>query len=169
MKKKLIIFTISLLVTAAAQITAQQPVADTSSPPGLAVKVENLTCFKSLQCLQKENLLVKINLDIFRNGTGRYDGYTIEGSAENEEFFAQYDYQGDMIRSTVVQRNIPLPREISIQLNSEELSAWKMVGNERLIKNFEGNSIEYKVILQKDSTTRAVYFDHKGENKNRLA
>jgi hypothetical protein len=168
MKTKHIIFTISLLVTGAAQTTAQQLVADTPSPPGLTVNTENLTCFKSLQCIKKENLFATINLDIFKNGNGRYDVYTLQGSAENEEFFAEYDLHGSMIRSTVIQRNIPLPREIRIQLNNEDLNYWSMVGNERQIKNFEARSIEYKVILQKDDITRTIYFDHKGENKNRL-
>lgn len=168
MKTKLIIFTISLFVSTAVHTEAQQPAIDKTSPPDLAVKVENLTCFKSLRCIQKENLFAKINLDIFKNGNGRYDGYTIEGSAENEELFAQYDHRGDLIRSNVIQRNIPLSKEIRIQLINEEFNSWNMIGNERLIKNFDNKSIEYKLILQKEDEIRVVYFDYKGQNKNKL-
>lgn len=169
MKTILIIFTILLFVSTASQTVAQQPVTDTSSPPDLTVTVENLNCFKSLECIQKNNLFVKSNLDIFKKGNGRYEGYTLEGSAEGEEFFAQYDYRGDLMRSTVTQRNIPLPNVISRQLIDENFNSWNMIGNERVIKNFDNKSIEYKLILQKDANIRVVYFDHKGQNKNRLA
>ncbi|WP_406672466.1 hypothetical protein [Natronospira sp.] len=168
MKTKLILLTISLFASAAVQAEAQQPAIDKTSPTNLTVKVENLTCFKSLRCIQEENLFFKINLDIFKNGNGRYYGYTIEGSTKNEELFAQYDHRGDLIRSNVVQRNIPLSREILIQLINEEFNSWSMIGNERVIKNFDNKSIEYKLILQKEDEIRVVYFDYKGQNKNRL-
>jgi hypothetical protein len=168
MKTILIIFTIFLFVSTATQAMVQQPVTDTTSPPGLTVNLENLNCFKSLECIQKNNLFVKSNLDIFRKGNGRYDGYTIEGVAKNEEFFAQYNRWGDLIRSNVIQRNIALPEEIRIQLINDELNSWNMIGNERVIKNFDIRSIEYKLILKKEDEIRLVYFDHKGQNKNSL-
>ena len=169
MKTILIIFAILLFGFTASQAMAQQPVTEPSSSPGLTVNLENLNCFKSLQCIQKENLFANINLDKFKNGIGRYDGYTVEGSAEGEEIFAQYDYRGDLIQSTVTQRNIPLPHVISRQLINEEFNSWNMIGNERVIKNFDKKSIEYKLILQNDAKIRVVTFDHKGQNKNHLA
>lgn len=169
MKTKLIIFTISLFVTTAAQTAAQQPAFDETSPPRLAVTVENLTCLKSLQCIQKENLFGNSNFDILKNHNSRFEGYIVEGSAENEDLFAQYDHQGELIRSTVIQRNIPLPREIRIQLINEEFNSWSMIGNERVIKNFDNKSTEYKLILQKENKIRVAYFDYKGQNINKLA
>lgn len=169
MKTKIIIIAISLFVSTTVLTMAQQPVIDEASPPALAVKVDNLACLKSLQCIQKENLFVKTNLDILRNGNGRFGGYTIEGSSENEELFAQYDNRGNLIRSNVIQRNIPLSREVRKQLINEEFNSWNMIGNERMIKNFDKKSIEYKLILQREDEIRVVYFDYKGQNKNRLA
>ncbi|REL32964.1 hypothetical protein DYD21_14205 [Rhodohalobacter sp. SW132] len=169
MKTKTIIIAISLFVSTTVLTMAQQSVIDETSPPSLAVKADNLACLKSMQCIQKENLFGRINLDIFRNGNGRFDGYTIEGSSKNEELFAQYDHRGDLIRSNVIQRNIPLSREIRNQLINEEFSSWNMIGNECRIKNFDRKSIEYKLILQREDEIRVVYFDYKGQNKNRLA
>lgn len=169
MKAKTIIIAISLFVSTTVLTMAQQPVNDEASPPDLTVKVDNLACLKSLQCIQKENLFVKTNLDIFRNGNGRFDGYTIEGSSENEELFARYDSRGSLLRSNVIQRNIPLSREIRKQLINEEFNSWNMIGNERMIKNFDKKSIEYKLILQREDEIRVVYFDYKGQNKTRLA
>ena len=169
MKTKLIIFTISLLVTTVAQTAAQQSAVDKTSPPGLTVTVENLSCLKTLQCIQKENFFGNTSFEILKNGNSRFKGYTIEGSTKNEELFAQYDSRGNLIRSNVIQRNIPLSREIRNQLINEEFNSWSMIGNERRIKNFDRKSTEYKLILQREDEIRVVYFDNKGQNKTRLA
>jgi len=169
MKTKTIIIAILLFVFTTVLTMAQQPEINEASPPDLSVKMENLACFKSMRCIQKQNLFVKSNLDIFRNGNSRFDGYTIEGSTVNEELFAQYDSKGGLIRSNVIQRNIPLSREIRNQLTNEEFNSWRMIGNERMIKNFDRKSIEYKLILQREEEIRIVYFDHKGQNLTRLS
>jgi len=168
MKTKLLILTISLFVFTAAQTAAQQSLTDKTSPPGLTVNIENLNCFKSLQCIQNENLFGKSNFDILKNGNNRFEGFTIEGSAENEELIAHYNHRGNLIRSTVIQRNIPLPREIRNQLINDEFNTWNMIGNERVIKNFDKKSIEYKLIVQKEYEIRMVYFDYKGQIKTSL-
>ena len=172
MKTKLIILTMLLFVTAAAYTEAQQPASDRTSPEGpkssLTINEDNFACFKNLHCLKDENLFRNNNLDMVKNSNSRYEKFIVEGSTENEELFAEYDHRGNLIRSTVIQRNIPLPGVIRMQLIDEEFKSWKMIGNERVIYNFDSNSIEYKLILQKDDNIRVVYFDHKGQNKNRL-
>lgn len=169
MKTNLIVFTILLLIYTVALAEDQKSSTDKASSNGLTVNPENLNCFKSLKCIQNEKLISNINFDIFRNGNGRYVGYTIEGFTKNEELFAQYNHRGNLISSYVIHRNIPLPRAIRIQLINDELNTWSMIGNERLIINFDNKSIEYKLILKKEDEIRILYFDHNGKNKNRLS
>lgn len=173
MKTKLILLTLSLIVTGAAHTLAQQPSMDRSSTidnkSSLTITESNLTCFKNLDCLQSENIFKESDFSLIRKGNNRFTSYTVEGSSENEELFAQYDQNGKLIRSTVLQRNIPLPGKINKKLASSEYSEWQMIGNERTIENFEEKRIEYKLILQKENKIRVVYLDCNGENKNRLS
>jgi len=154
-------------------IFAQQPSSDRSSPAdyrsSLTINESNFSCFKNLHCLQRENIFRNSDLSMVRNANNRYSSYTVEGSSDNEELFAQYDQNGNLIRSTVVQRNIPLPRKINKLLASADYSDWKMIGNERTIENFDEKSIEYRLILQNETEIRVVYLDSNGENKNRLS
>lgn len=135
---------------------------------GLTINEENLGCFQTLQCLKRENPFQKSNLEEVKlnNQSNRY---IVEGSTKNETLYAEYNGKGDLIKATVIQRNIVLPRTINIVLTSGELENWSVIGNELVIENFDKSRMEYKVILEHEGEVRVEYFDHKGEHRNRLS
>ncbi|REL24646.1 hypothetical protein DYD21_17445 [Rhodohalobacter sp. SW132] len=129
---------------------------------------EKFNCFQSLHCLKRENLFKNSNLNEISLNTPRHDKYLVQGSSKNESLHAEYNSDGELIRATVVQRNIPLPKAIYAAL-SNDLPEWRIIGNEVTIENFDKNRMEYKVILQNDTDVRMEYFNRKGELRSPLA
>lgn len=135
---------------------------------GLTINEENLSCFQSLQCLKRENPFQKSNLEDIKLNN-QTDRFVVEGSTKNETLYAEYDGNGELIKATVIQRNIVLPRTINRVLTTGELENWMIIGNELVIENFDKSRMEYKVILEHEGEVRVEYFDHKGEHRNRLS
>jgi len=128
----------------------------------LAIQESDYACFQNLECLKRNNPFKSSNLDKVSFNPDRYKQYIIEGSSRNESVYAVYNDKGDLIKATVVQRNIVLPKSIYESLAGVEYSSWKMIGNELVVQNFDQNSMTYKVILNRDDEVRVEYFDGKG-------
>jgi len=162
----LIIATISTFPLYAQQATGQQ--LEVNSENSRIIVEENFNCFQSLHCLKRMNPFKNSNLDEINLNSQRHNRYVVAGSSKNETLHAEYNGDGELIRATVVQRNVPLPSIIYANL-SKELSGWYIIGNEVIIENFDKKQIEYKVILQNDSEVRVEYFDSKGKQRTPLA
>ncbi|TVR34010.1 MAG: hypothetical protein EA390_03465 [Balneolaceae bacterium] len=134
----------------------------------LTITEDNFSCFRSLECLKRNNPFPKSDLSKIRLNDFRSEGYTIEGSSKNESLHAEYNYRGDLVKATVIQRNIPLPKAINDILASGELESWTMIGNELVIRNFDRSTMQYKVILLRDDDIRVEYFNKHGEFQNRM-
>lgn len=165
MLSKNLILTTLLLAIVYAPATFSQASVNTEFEPSasqLSIQEDNLYCFQNLQCLKAENPFNNSKIaDIKLNGTN--EKYVIEGKSRNEELYAEYHGQnGTLIKATVIQRNIILPKHLLVNLASGEFKSWTMVGNKRTIKNFSKNSIEYEVVLMKDGELRIEYFDSNG-------
>lgn len=138
---------------------------DAEPQKSLAIQEDNFTCFQDLQCLISNNPFSKSNLgDIKLNSNGAQT-YTVEGTSKNEDMYAMYDASGRLIRSTLTQRNIILPRNIATALVADQFREWTMIGNELTVQNFDKNSMMYKVVLQNGSEIRIEYFDRNGNIK----
>lgn len=160
-----------LLISIIVMILAYAPAAFSQANPAdshLSINESNLFCFQNLQCLVQENPFKTSNLDEVRLNQGT-ERYVIEGKAKNEEMYAEYDGRnGNLIKATVIQRNIPLPKNITSMLANSDYSEWAMVGNTRVIKNFQQSSIRYEVVLMKEGELRIEHFDANGEMINQL-
>ena len=128
----------------------------------LSINLSNLYCFQNLQCLKTDNPYKGTDLsDIKLNGLN--EKYIVQGNSKNEQLYAEYDGDtGNLIKATVIQRNIRLPHNILSSISTGENTGWTMAGNTRFIKNFMENSIKYEVILMKDGELRIEYFDVNG-------
>ncbi len=88
--------------------------------------------------------------------------------AHQKTMYAVYDGSGDLIKATVIQRNIALPKTILRVLTSSEFDDWSLIGNELVIENFDKHSMQYKVILKNGDEIRVEYFDTYGQFQNRF-
>lgn len=128
----------------------------------LTINESNLFCFQNLECLKAENPFKNSDLSNIKLD-GSNSKYVIQGSASNEQLYAEYDGRyGSLIAATVIQRNILLPKNILVELNNDEYDEWTMVSNTRVIKNFNKDETWYQVVLIKDSELKTKYFDSNG-------
>jgi hypothetical protein len=166
MMLKNIILTTLLLALTCTTIASSQNTSETTKEnkpnANLTINESNFSCFESLQCLKRENPFNSNNLDRL-NLNGQSEMYVVEGSSKNESMHAVYDANGSLVKATVIQRNIILPRSIYEALSSEEFEDWTMIGNELVVKNFDKNSMEYKVVLESGDDIRVEYFNKNGE------
>lgn len=168
---KNMILTICLLILTSVPAVAQQisPNATNNEKPRntLTIHEGNFSCFQNLQCLIREDPFKNSNLDQI-NLNNTTDRYIVEGTSKNESIFAIYSGSGNLVKATVIQRNIILPKTISRTLASAEFEEWAVIGNELVIENFNKNSMQYKVILQNGNEVRVEYFDGQGKTQNRF-
>lgn len=170
--KNFLISLIVIIFATAPAVFSQQPHSQPDAPDKsryLSINEDNLYCFQNLQCLKEENPFKNSNLeDIKLNNSMRK--YVIEGKSKNEELYAEYNgVNGNLIKATVIQKDIALPKNILLNLVSGEFKSWKMVGNKRIIKNFAEDSIRYEVILMKEGELRIEYFNRDGVTENQLS
>jgi hypothetical protein len=172
MLQKTITLTICLLLAAALQANALQKNQSTdmevNQKRSLAYAEENFRCFQSLQCLKRENPFPNSNLGSLNLNNNRVEQYVVEGSSENGTMHAIYNSQGDLIKATVIQRDVALPKAVADVLVSGEYRNWTMIGNEIEVRNFDKDQIRYKVILQKDTQIKIEYLNRHGEFLNRI-
>lgn len=129
---------------------------------------EMFTCFQHLQCLKDKNPFKNSNLDEIRLNGGS-ERYTVEGSSQNEELYAEYDRSGKLIHATLIQRNINIPKRIARILLDDEFKEWTMIGNEVVIEDFDTRQTQYKIVLQNGSDVKVEYIDHNGQILNRIS
>ncbi|WP_340107095.1 hypothetical protein [Rhodohalobacter sp. 8-1] len=161
----------NLLITALLLVISYAPAAFSqahmnnsfkSAESNLSINESNLYCFQTLQCLKEVNPFKNSNLDNVKLNQGT-EKYVVEGKSKNEELYAEYNgSNGNLIKATVIQRNIILPRNIMAEITTGDYNGWTMVGNKRVIKNFMKDTIEYEVVMMKDGELRIEYFDSNG-------
>lgn len=173
MLSKNLLFTTLVIVLMYAPATFSQMA---PSSPGfteqqstLSIHEGNLYCFQNIRCLQSEKPFRNTDLsNIELNGST--ETYVLEGKTRNEELYAEYNGRnGNLIKATVIQRNIILPKQMLAHLATGEYSGWTMVGNQRVIKNFQKDSIRYEVMMMKDGELRIEYFDRHGESTSQIS
>jgi len=87
----------------------------------------------------------------------------------NMNLTARYDRRGNLVESTLYRKNTALPSPVRKQLVSEDLTGWMMIENEMVVRDFETEKTEYKVILEKNNNKQTLYFDHEGNRIQQFA
>lgn len=169
--KNLIFLSVCLLALTSTQAIAFQNTMDADGSKktqmNLTITEDKFPCFQSLECLKRENIFPDSNLKNVNIFMDRMDGYITEGSSDSESLYAVYNRKGELVKATVIQRDIPLPIALINTLGMEEFSSWTVVGNELEIKNFDKNQMVYKVILQNGNKIRVEHFNKHGEYLSR--
>lgn len=168
-----IVFSLFLTSAAALQPAAMNDNKAVVNPDttvySLTIHEGNFSCFQDLNCLKDNNPFSISNLDQVILGGNRTGSYTIEGSSPNEEIYAVYNAKGELMKATVIQRNIVLPQNLREILIQDEFKSWTMIGNEVEIQDFDKNRITYKIVLSRDSEVRVEHFDRHGQRMNRFS
>lgn len=163
------IFAMSATQVSSFQLIEPEITDGENSTGSLAIQVSDYTCFQNLDCLKRNNPFKNSNLDQVYFNSDRYKQYIVEGSSKNENMHAIYNGKGDLIKATVIQRNIVLPKSIYDTLVTDAYSSWKMIGNELVVQNFNQNRMTYKVILNSGDEVKVEYFDRKGKKVTPLS
>jgi len=169
---KNILITTCLISLISLPAISQQSAENTESEYELApraITIDKFDCFQTLQCLKRENPFKKSNLDNIRINDNRSSRFIVEGSSKNETLHAVYTNSGELVKATVIQRNIPMPRTINEALVTGEYKSWTVIGNELVIENFDKERMQYKVILENEGEVRVEYFDRNGHFLNRIS
>ena len=171
--KNLILTSLVLVLTATQALSFQNSATanDYELPRNnLTIQESHYSCFQTLQCLKKENPFKNSNLNQINFHSGSSATYVIDGRSDYESIHAVYDNKGFLVKATVIQRNILLPRSISQVLISDDYAGdgWVMIANELEIKNFDEKTMQFKVVLNRDDEVRVEYFDRYGNSSNRF-
>ncbi len=132
---------------------------DQDEQKSLVISESNYNCFADINCLRYDPEVKNSGLNIRFDHRWYADRYILTGSSENERVFAEYDERGNLVKGHLVQINVPLPGKINRYLATGEHKEWKMIGNEKTVRNFDPKTTEYKVILEKEGKGKVLYFD----------
>jgi hypothetical protein len=167
------IVTVLLIVMTSAPAVSNHPttaVFDAEPQNRLMIQEDKFSCFQNLHCLIKDDSFNRSYRNAVRLNSNEFQKFIVEGSSKNEDVYAVYDgVSGRLIEATVIQRNIILPRSITEVLIADEYKDWIMIGNELVVQNFDKNSMQYKVVLQRGDEVRIEYFDKNGNTGNRMS
>lgn len=133
------------------------------------ISEDHFDCFKTLQCLLREVPVTINNMNDIRLTHNRTDRIRVKGSNEKINLEAVYNGNGHLIKSTIILRNVALPRSVTTILVSGEFTSWQMIGNEVAVENFNSKTIQYKVILKRGDDVKIEYFNNMGELQNRFS
>ena len=139
------------------------------TPNAFMIDESNLYCFRDMNCLKNDKTLREKGLKFIFNTNSNTDHYILKGYSPNEVVKAKYNEQGKLIEAELVHINIRLPREIITQIFSGAYSDWQMVKNERIVQDFDVNTTEFRVMLQKQDEIVVLNFDRDGNRVHPVA
>lgn len=125
------------------------------------LEVQDFKCLQSLECVQSsQNLKSKGWFFIFDETVDEYAReLTARMKGENVSFFALYDKEGHLIRSTYKQRNVALPKCLLSYLTEGNYEEWQITGSEMVLKDFDPATIKYKVMLENHTSATSEVYD----------
>ncbi|MCC5905523.1 MAG: hypothetical protein JJU13_04920 [Balneolaceae bacterium] len=139
------------------------------TPSAFMIDESNLHCFRDMNCLKNDKTIREKGLKFNFNTNSNADHYILEGYSPNEVVKAKYNEQGRLIEAELVHINIRMPREIITHIFSGVYSDWQMVKNERIVQDFDVNTTEFRVMLQKQDEIVVLNFDKDGNRVHPFA
>lgn len=95
------------------------------------------------------------------NRTLRPDHYVLTATGTNSSCRAVYDSRGKLISSETVAHNVKLPVDI-MRFIMTEFPDWKVTEDKSVVTDFNEATKYYEVIIEKDGSKQALYFDYEG-------
>ena len=118
-------------------------------------------CLQSLDCIQNSRSLESKGWSfVFDETVDDLAGeLTARMNGENIYFFAVYDEDGSLIRSTYRRIDAALPQCLHRYHAENGNQGWRITGSEMTIRNFDLSTIKYKVTLESESSSRSEVYD----------
>jgi hypothetical protein len=122
---------------------------------------QDFECLKSLDCVQESQSLKSKGWSFIFDET--VDAFANELTAhmkgENIYFFAVYDKEGNLVRSTYRRVDVALPKCLHRYHAENGNAGWRITGSEMTMKDFDPSTIKYKVMLESESSARSEVYD----------
>jgi len=113
------------------------------------------TAFKNLSSFLEINNIEYDQSDLNERGT------IVKGNGDRIRLYAEYDKKGDLVTSSLIKKNTPLPKNIYRYLVKNHPD-WTMSSNKTKIEDFSTEMTTYKVVLKKDGKKKVLTFDDEG-------
>jgi len=96
------------------------------------------------------------------------DRYEVTMKTDNDnELWAVYSSQGELIESREMSTNIPIPPSVMDAFNQSKYKDWKIIGNREIIKYYHDHkksNVEqhFRITVEKDNVKRSISFNFQG-------
>jgi hypothetical protein len=137
------------------------------SPKGTIVE-EDYPYLMNLNCLKDGNYFTSRgwNWDLKNINPKIPTHFDFRGSGSGINLMATYDNEGFLVESMLKITDTRIPPAIRRFISSGEFKGWVMVGNEKIVRDFDPYQTEYKIILSDGVTQQTLNFKDQG---NRIA
>ena len=131
---------------------------------------QDFECLKSLHCIKSnQEIRDKGWSFIFDETVPESSGeLTARMKSENVSFYAVYDENGNLIRSTYKRNNVALPAYLLAYIFRDNSNGWKITGAEMSVNNCDPASIKYEVHLESPESSIVNVYDYEFLNEIRL-
>ncbi len=132
-------------------------------PPGTIVE-EDYPYLMSIKCLKDENFLYNRGWNWkFENiNPKNASHFALRGKGDGISVHATYNNEGNLVESYLKIKDTRIPPAIRRFINSDEYEGWTMVGNEKIVRDFDPYQTEYKVFLSNGKRQQELNFVDEG-------
>lgn len=125
---------------------------------------EDYPYLKSIDCLKNRNFVDSRgwNFSLKHRGTGQATHYVLRGKGARINVKATYDNNGNLVESILHTQYTWLPPAIRQFIISGKYDGWVMIGNEKIVKDFDPYQTEYNIILSDGRTEQVLNFKEYG-------
>lgn len=132
-------------------------------PPGTIVE-EDYPYLMSIKCLKDENFLDNRGWNWkFENiNPENASHYALRGKGNGISVHATYNHEGNLVESHLKIKDTPIPPAIRRFINSDEYEGWTMVGNEKIVRDFDPYQTEYTIYMSNGKRQQELNFVDEG-------
>ena len=170
MKPTRIILSLAILFLTAQSIKAQ----DCECPE---VVLENESV---LNVIEMSDYAKFLNIEGFKKYSNiKYEGfglnspevreYTLKNNGKHIRLYATYGRDGNLIKGRLIIKDSRLPRVIQDYLVTDNYRGWTMISNRTIVHDFNAETTEYEVTIERDQMKQTLLFDQFGNRIERLA
>lgn len=132
-------------------------------PPGTIVE-KDYPYLMNIECLQDKDFLDSRgwNWNIENMNPENATHFFLQGKGDRIHVQATYSKEGNLLTSYLRIEDTRIPPAIRRFINSDEYDGWKMVGNEKVVRDFDLYQTEYTVWLSNGKHQQELNFVDEG-------
>lgn len=132
--------------------------------PKNTILAEDYPFLKSIECLKRSDFIKSRgwNLTLKHVGGSQTTHYELRGKGPRISVKATYDKDGNLNESILRTWNTRIPPAIRLFIFSDEYNGWTMIGNEKIVKDFDPYQTEYNITLSNGLNEQVLNFKEYG-------